>query len=76
MVLKKFVVMKLQHEKLVNMQYFIFRNCKRVFVNEKLCRGIRRFVNRYGMRNCLEVLENLLMRNCLEILENSSVGSA
>ena len=25
---KKFVVMKLQHKKLVNMQYFIFQNCK------------------------------------------------
>ena len=33
------------------------RLCK--FVNEKLPRDIRKFVNGYYMRNCLEVLENL-----------------
>ena len=31
------------------------------FVNEKLPKGIRKFVNGYCMRNCLEVLENFSM---------------
>ena len=39
------------------------RICK--FANEKLPVGIRKFVNGYCMRNCLEVLKNSSMRNCL-----------
>ena len=47
------------------------RICK--LVNEKLPIGIRKFVNGYCMRNCLEVLKNSSMRKCLEVLENSSM---
>ena len=48
-VLKKvlFVVMKLQHEKLVNMQYFLFQT--------------RELAKDFCMKNCQKVLENLPM---------------
>ena len=40
-------------------------------LHKKLPRGIRKSINRYCMRNCQEVLENLSMRNWLKKLPGS-----